>query len=165
MYPLTGKEKVRELEEFPDPGLPSDYGGPIIFATEHRAVIGYQIALSEEGLRWKPENSEFDLGGQGERFLIMKIESPVFLVHTPYNQEGLGRHPLASVGLKWNSVFMIENSFFNMEHSYLSKEHYVFQFEDSTLDLVCRKIGDMFLFRGTVESTTDKISKIFGENA
>lgn len=165
MYPITGKEKIKILEEFPEPSLPADYGGPIIFTSEHKAVIGYQIALSDKSSKWKPEKPELDLGGEGERFVILKIKSPTFLINTPYSQEGLSKHPLGALGLEWNSVSIVDNSHFNTNSSYLEKLHYVFQFEDSTLDLVCHSIEKMYLFRGSIESVTDKVSQIYKENA
>jgi hypothetical protein len=157
MYKITGSEIIKKAKGFPSPGTA---GEQVLLSDSRNAVLGYKISLSEADSDWSPEDPQFDLGGSGDSNVILKIKSPTFVVWTPYCQEGLGRHPLAELGLSWFDVFQIENSIFSGEEAYLKRNHFIFQFEDSTLDIACADI-DKFLFKGSGAELEEKVSEVF----
>lgn len=155
MYKLTDNELVTISKEIPSPGTA---GEQVFISNSNYAVLGFQISLSQQD--WTPSNRKFDLGGSGESFAILNILSPTYNIWTPYCQEGLGRHPLTQKGLNHFDVFEIENSIFSEEGAYFERKHYVFQFEDSTLDLVCKHI-EVFLYKGSIEKMEKKVTEMY----
>lgn len=155
LYQLTGKESVFELTSLPPPGLPSY---PVVLAGEHKAVLGYQVA--ESHIAWRPDEPSADLGGSGDSFAIIRISSPSYVYWTPYSQEGLGQHPLWEVGLRWFSVFEVAESPLTKPHPILQRRHLVFQFQDTTLDLVCEGV-EPYHFAGNLESMSTRVSELF----
>jgi hypothetical protein len=155
VYELSGNETVTEVKELPSPGLPSY---PQLLKHEHLAVLGYQIAKSN--VSWKPQSVDSELGGDGNPFAIVRISSPSYVIWTPYSQEGIGKHPLAKVGLRWFSVWEVSNSPFIKPHPILKQRHLVFQFEDSTLDVVCSKV-ESFRFCGSVNQVAKKMMELY----
>ena len=134
MYQVTKQVSLTLAVDFPAPGLPSC---PLLLSDEHRAVlVAYRIAASDEA--WLPPSVTDDFGGKGTPFAIAIIKSPGYAIWTPYWQEGIAAHPLAQFGLKWFSVYEVEGSPLVQKHPVLQERHLVFQFEDSTLDVVCR---------------------------
>jgi len=131
---------------------------PILMSEEHCAVLGYRIADSDLG--WCPQGIEANLGGSGKPSAILQITSPYYIVWTPYCQQGLGQHPLAKAGLRWFSVFEVANSPLFEPHPVWKRRHLVFQFEDSTLDIVCECI-EATRFAGSVKEMAAKVSELF----
>jgi hypothetical protein len=159
MYTLTGREVVTQVRDLPSPGLPSE---PCLMAEEHRAALGYRIAISD--LAWRPPTAAADLGGSEEVCAILRITSPAFIIWTPYSQEGLAKHPLTKFGLRWFSVFEVANSSLIDPHPVLTRRHLIFQFEDSTLDIVCEAVQP-FRFGGSGAMLSGKVAAILAEGA
>ena len=155
MYELSDNETLKVSAFIPSPGTA---GEQFFVSNSNYAVLGFEISLSKQD--WTPEEEGFDLGGTGISFAILTIESPTFNIWTPFNQEGLGRHPLSKKGLNCFDVYEVENSIFSSKNAYLCRKHFVFQFEDSTLDIVCKEIK-VFLFKGDVERMEMKVLEMF----
>ena len=155
LYELTGNEAVTKVCDLPSPALPSE---PILLAEEHLAVLGYRIAMSD--LAWHPTDKTIHPGEMEDAFAILRIKRPAFTIWTPYSQEGIGKHPLARVGLSWFSVFEVANSPLADPHPVLKRRHLIFQFEDSTLNIVCEQI-EPFPFGGIRELLAIKVATVF----
>ena len=57
---------------------------------------------------------------------------------SPINDEGLGRHPYASAGLKYYSFNELFGSQETLHWSVLKARHWVVTFKDNTLDVIAR---------------------------
>jgi hypothetical protein len=115
------------LDSWPQPSSSPE---AIVFATETKLFLRYSTANDESAIIQFPLVKTFQFG------------SP--------NDETLGGHPLAKLGLKYYSVHRIENSPWiaelerrNSMHPNHNKDrflkdtvHYVFTFQDSTLECV-----------------------------
>lgn len=156
MYKLSGSEKLVRLSELPSPGTPSY---PLLLSGEHYAVLAYEIARSESD--WRPTTPELDLGGEGSAYTLVLLRSPSPILWTPFCQEGLGQHPLAAIGLRWFSAYMVNNSPLVETHPVLKERHLVFQFEDSTLDIVCDESISAYRFCGTHEEIRLKVCQLY----
>ena len=86
------------------------------------------------------------------------------IVWTPACQEGLGKHPMAEFGLSVFSVSEVLNSPLIEPHPVLTRRHFVFQFEDSTLDMVVEGM-DAYKLRGSKKHVALKLGEMFSEGA
>ncbi|QCP52471.1 hypothetical protein FAZ95_25210 [Trinickia violacea] len=133
-YTLESEEqdKIVLLDSVPVPSPGSTE--PFVIANERQVAIVYRIAEIDFE-RYGPFSDE------DEPFCLVQFPWAAFHRLGPPNDEGLGSHPLAAVGLKWYQAHeVLKSSFVASSWKRVSphhpRRHFVFTFQDSTFECV-----------------------------
>lgn len=128
--PQTGT--VVLLDSYPRPA--SGATEPFVVANEHQVALAYRIAPIDFE-RFGPFRDD------DEPFCLLLFPWAAFHRLGPPNDEGLGAHPLAALGLKWYSVHEVMNSSFVTDQwkvvsRHHPRRHFVITLQDSTFECV-----------------------------
>lgn len=75
---------------------------------------------------------------RGQVYAVIRFRHVIDHRLSPINDEGLGQHPYATVGLRWYSFNEIRGSQETARWSALNARHWVITFKDATLDVVAK---------------------------
>ena len=120
------------LDSYPQPA--SGATDPFVVANERQVALAYRIAPIDFE-RFGP------FADDDEPFCLLLFPWAAFHRLGPPNDEGLGTHPLATLGLKWYSVHEVMNSSFVTDQwkvvsPHHVRRHFVITLQDSTFECV-----------------------------
>ncbi len=110
-----------EWAEAPEVGIPEP---PALFSDTRDLWLAYEVAPSSSN-----------------RYAIVKFGQVIDHRLWPINDEGIGKHPYATAGLKFYSFHEIYQSREVLMWAALNARHWVVTFKDNTLDVVAENVA------------------------
>jgi hypothetical protein len=103
----------------PEVGIPE---GPALLADSSHLWVGYETTAEP----------------QGRIHAVVRFDDVIDHRLSPINDEGLGKHPCASAGLKWYAFNEVIGSQESARWRVLNPRHWVVSFKDNTLDVLAK---------------------------